>query len=523
LLQIKVAVPSSDQSASDIETGDTAMVTWASLYGDPYGSLTAFMGKMTGRVIDLGSSDDIVIGTGRHDLIRAGAGADRGSSGSGNDWFDLGPGNDRVRAGDGHDFVYGNDGNDTIVGDAGNDILDGGPGKDRIFGISGNDIISGGDGDDLLDGGEGRDVVSGDAGNDTVRGFAGNDTLKGNAGNDSLWGGWNADHLEGGEGNDRLEGQDGDDALIGGTGNDRMDGGSSNDALEAGPGDDVLIGNTGADRLDGGPGADLHRGGDGNDVLAEEGVGSNRVFGDAGDDRIEYRSEVLNADLQGDLFAGAFHGGGGRDSLAITNDAFYLEWEGLEQFPYQARTEIHWTGTDFAAHFAGEMSDDFPGRRAFTFVGIEQVELKNDIAIDYYGSGLFYGWEYDRPLPPAPDITIVGSDASQETFDAGWGGETFITAGGRDFIDLRGPKDGNYDPITEGTRGSSIVVRGSDTGEDYVRGFGISPGDRINFQGVNAADLDVTRSGDDTVFSWGAGRMTIEDYAAQAGADYFFV
>jgi Ca2+-binding RTX toxin-like protein len=496
---------------------------WASIYGDPYGNLATFMARMNGRVYNLGPGGDMMTGTGRHDLIRAGAGGDRGGAGDGNDWVDLGPGDDSLHAGAGHDFVYGGEGNDSISGFWGNDILDGGPGKDRLGGRTGDDLIRGGDGNDIAYGDEGADTLLGEEGNDRLTGWYGSDMLYGAAGNDALFGDDEIDYLDGGGGDDYLGGGDNDDRLLAGDGNDRLEGDSGQDTLIAGSGNDLLSGGARSDRLEGGSGRDTHRGGEGNDTIVEEGVDASKVYGDSGNDHLVYRSGRFDAAAPGDLFAGSYNGGSGFDTLAITNDTYFLEFEGPELFERETRTEIHWSGREFVVHFTGGGSDDFPGRRGFTFTGVEQVELHDDSAIDFYASGLNFYYEYDRPLRPAPAITVVGTDATLEFFDAGWGGETFVTAGGEDLIDLRGPKDEDYLPITAGTRGSTVVADASDIGLDTVRGFGISPGDRILLRGLKADDVEVTVSSAGTRLDWGEGEMMIEGYTARAETDYFFV
>jgi Ca2+-binding RTX toxin-like protein len=98
------------------------------------------------------------------------------------------------------DIISGLDGNDQIFGYANNDIL---------FGWNGNDKLFGGDGKDVLSGGNGNDSLYGDAGSDRLYGGNGNDKLAGGTGSDVLFGGAGSDRFffnpnRAGEGNDRV-------------------------------------------------------------------------------------------------------------------------------------------------------------------------------------------------------------------------------------------------------------------------------------------------------------------------------
>jgi Ca2+-binding RTX toxin-like protein len=97
----------------------------------------------------------------------------------------------------------------------------------------------------------------------------------------------------------------GDDTLIGGAGNDFLDagdglnrasGGAGLDTLSGGYQADSLVGGSGADMLSGRGGADTLRGGSGDDVL-EYGYQpgeSDRIRGDDGSDRLDFRGERLD-------------------------------------------------------------------------------------------------------------------------------------------------------------------------------------------------------------------------------------
>ena len=88
----------------------------------------------------IGSRDsDVLTGTAREDVIRAGRG------------------NDLIAALGGDDTVCGGRGNDEITGDEGNDVLRTGAGDDRANGGEGDDHIEGQGGNDEADGREGTD------------------------------------------------------------------------------------------------------------------------------------------------------------------------------------------------------------------------------------------------------------------------------------------------------------------------------------------------------------------------------
>jgi hypothetical protein len=172
----------------------------------------------------------ILNGTGRNDLLFAGAGPDL------------------LRGGAGDDLLIGAAGHDTLLGAAGADTLQGGQANDMLRGDAGSDALFGDEGEDTLDGGAGDDVLAGGPGNDRLRGGAGDDLLLGDdpdgfgpGGDDRLLGGAGRDTLLGGGGNDRLFGNDGNDLLAGEAGEDTLEGGAGADTFEAGSGRDVLI------------------------------------------------------------------------------------------------------------------------------------------------------------------------------------------------------------------------------------------------------------------------------------------
>lgn len=174
--------------------------------------------------------DDVLFGSGRGDVLRAG------------------PGDDRIDGGRGGDL---------LVGQTGDDKLFAGIGNDRLFGGRGHDVLFGDRGADRLEGGAGNDEIEGWDGADVLRGGRGRDELSGGAGRDRLDGGRHGDVLDGGTDTDQLDGRKGDDTLFGRAGRDTLRGGGGDDVLAGGAGDDKLVGGRGRDVLDGGAGADL--------------------------------------------------------------------------------------------------------------------------------------------------------------------------------------------------------------------------------------------------------------------------
>ena len=208
-----------------------------------------------------GDSGDYLFGFARHDEIAGGAGDDiiQGNITSWNNKLLTLSGNlegDLLDGGSGNDWVGGSGGADQISGSDGDDLLSGYNDVDSISGDQGNDILVGGSHADVLTGGIGDDILSGDgyftgslnltldnlgslsiqktASSDgyytafTTTNYAirhdapnsGDDILLGGAGRDMLFGGNGADILDGGTESDSLFGGDGDDYLHGGDGND---------------------------------------------------------------------------------------------------------------------------------------------------------------------------------------------------------------------------------------------------------------------------------------------------------------
>jgi Ca2+-binding RTX toxin-like protein len=258
-------------------------------------------------VVDGGTGDDVLVGTGGNDTIY-------GGDGKFNDYISGGYGTDILRGGDGDDIVEGDAaglfsfliGTGTDSTKHADDFLDGGDGSDLMFGNGGSDQLFGGSGKDFLYGDdywadfsagayEGKDELDGGSGDDFLQGGGNNDILRGGADDDILYGDFTYtgtladprfqgdDILDGDAGNDKLYGNDGKDELDGGTGNDILNGGKDDDYLDGGDDNDTLSGDEGDDLLFGGEGTDTLDGGKDDDYLDGEG-GIDTLKGGAGDD-----------------------------------------------------------------------------------------------------------------------------------------------------------------------------------------------------------------------------------------------
>ena len=270
--------------------------------------LTLTSSTNSSGLIDGGSGNDTIVGTGNSDLLIGSTGDDTFSNvnggatvqgGDGNDTFTvLTTGNfsfssdnqltdvETVRAATGSDNIdislsnqaegftlQGNDGNNFLQGsNTGADTLTGGLGNDSLLGGVGNDTLDGGEGNDSLSGGDGLDTLTGGLGNDTLQGGNGSDTLIGGDGDDQLedtsGNPAEASNQDGGAGNDTLRGGGGNDTLLGGAGNDSLSGSGGNDTLTGGAGGDSLEGGDGNDSIDAGTGADTVVGNGGIDTIA---------------------------------------------------------------------------------------------------------------------------------------------------------------------------------------------------------------------------------------------------------------
>ncbi len=92
---------------------------------------------------------------------------------------------------------------ENVRGSGKGDVLKGTAGANRLVGRGGGDRLVGRGGPDVLIGGRGRDVLRGGSGHDVLKGNAGRDSLYGGRGRDTLRGGSGVDTCRGGPGADR--------------------------------------------------------------------------------------------------------------------------------------------------------------------------------------------------------------------------------------------------------------------------------------------------------------------------------
>ncbi|HEV8378667.1 MAG TPA: calcium-binding protein [Tepidisphaeraceae bacterium] len=141
--------------------------------------------------------------------------------------------------------LNGGSGNDQIFGSGGADLISGGDGKDTLRGRKGNDQIYGDGGDDELFGGNGNDTLGGDDEDmlTPIAGEVGNDVLNGGLGDDWLLSGQESDEdldpLTAGI-QPGITDPSGSDQLTGGAGIDVTDiRGRDGDGMEVGDGDTI--------------------------------------------------------------------------------------------------------------------------------------------------------------------------------------------------------------------------------------------------------------------------------------------
>lgn len=503
--------------------------------------------------------NDFISGTDSNDSISGGAGSDSLSGGGGQDTLNGGVGHDSLSGGDGLDSLNGGRGRDTLDGDAGNDTLNGDDGDDALFGGDGNDLLQGGadydqlgggEGADTLDGGGGRrygkatpDFLSGGSGDDTYRfaaghggdyvsEFGGVDTIEFAAGIDpggvgvrrvgndllisaphadvsvtvgsffELYGPtsarlvelvrfadgttWNTAQLvamsmQGTDGAEWLYGVTSADTIVGGGGNDLIDGAAGGDSISGGAGNDTLWGEDGNDTLDGGSGNDTLSGGLGND----------RLIGGRGND---FFSGGEGAD------AYIFAAGDGRDTLS----PWHLEGYAADRLEFgsgiSASSLLAFRdGSDLVFRVPGStdqlVASGFysPGYadangtpRGFAAVRFEDGTVWTTADLLTRAS--------QNPLPAGQ---ALNGNSSAESLVGGAGKDTIVAGAGDDTL-----AGGAGDDTLDGGAGVDTILFDRGSGYDtLVRGDG-SPGnvDEVRFgAGIAAADLAVTRDGDDLV------------------------
>ncbi|MDB5468709.1 MAG: hypothetical protein JWR84_269 [Caulobacter sp.] len=313
------------------------------------------------------AQNNVLIGLGGFDQIRAGGGNDTLDGGDGDDLLRTGSGTDTFLGGDGFDRVsfYNLDATQGVVADLSTQTIanDGfghaetmssieglgshtrfadhftGSDERNLFLIGGGDTLYALGGDDdiqvddapvRIDGGDGIDTLTQftltrlrDTNGDGIAevenapmGVAVN-LQSGRILNDGFSGMgriYNIENLGGSALDDALTGSAGDNLLWGFEGNDLIAAGGGNDTVDAGDGDDIvtgvggddiLTGGLGADSLDGGAGLDTLDGGDGDDLLYGQG-GADTISGGAGADQAwgGAAADVLNGGDGADILYG---------------------------------------------------------------------------------------------------------------------------------------------------------------------------------------------------------------------------
>jgi Ca2+-binding RTX toxin-like protein len=484
--------------------------------------------------------NDTLQGGGLDDLVNGGDGNDRLGGFSGFDTLDGGAGDDVLNGGSGADSLIGGVGYDTVAfdaasgavrasltdasingGDALGDVyleieaLSGSSYSDTLVGNAGGNALTGLAGDDSLDGMAGIDTMVGGVGNDvyvvheagdvvTERANEGSDavvsylasytllanfeqlfgrldtgqTLIGNSvanklvggkGNDLIDGGLAADTIEGGEGNDTLIGGESNDSLFGSQGRDTIWGGIGSDVTHGGEDDDLLGGDDGDDLTFAGSGNDVTFGWLGNDT-AWGGIGNDVLWGDDGFDR-----------LFGEDGMDTLIGGGDDDQL--------YGWVGAD---------LLWGGGGDDL-ILGEQDND-------VLLG----EAGNDVLLGDEGNDTAYGWAgndtlfgftgSDFLLGEDGNDVILGEDDAD--FIGGQNGDDFLV-GGRGADTLWG--DGGGDTFVFNVNDLQNDV------QDEVNSFGEITGnfDFLRFEGIAAASVIVTQSGNDTLITFAEGTASI--------------
>nr|WP_256939073.1 calcium-binding protein [Acinetobacter harbinensis] len=409
-----------------------------------------------------------------------------------------------ISAGAGDDFLYGN---------IDNDRLDGGDGLDKLYGNEGNDH---------LEGGAGVDELYGENGNDLLKGDAGADLLDAGNGDDQLYGGLDNDTLLGGSGDDQLEGGDGDDLLNGGDGNDTYifarnfghdiidnydystnrqdviqftDGLIQSDFTYRRNNDDLIINTL-----------------DSQNSIIVRNYFNNDVAGSYQIDQVKFSdntvldidavkalvligtdaSEIFRAYATGsEIFSGA-----GDDILygKIGDDSFY-GGDGLDKL-YGNDGNDHLEGGKGADELYGENGNDL---------------LKGDAGADLLDAGngddqLYGGLDNDTLLGGSGDDQLEGGDGD-DSLDGGLGNDILNGSQGNDLL--------------KGGDGNDIYQFNLGWGNDQIQNEykNTTDIDKIEFIGVNSADLVVRKVGQDMVITHRVtgDQLTIQSQFAQYG------
>ncbi len=287
--------------------------------------------------------------------------------------------------------------------------------------------------DDTIYGGSDWDIILGDSGN--IPGYAvvaeyidinkheklGDIKTYGGPGNDAIYADIGADYIDGQLGDDILEGGDGVDIVIGGLGDDQITVGQGDDDIRGDHGYDVVISTRSVAGIVLTPTKLTHQ-----QILLGTYSTLNehdlldtfeeaRLFGDAQPNRF---------DLNGWTTTAFISGGGGQDSLFVTNnvDMILRDASLLERVLFS-----------LFFGFAKDASLSLPTGATYHLASLENVTLTGEA-----GDNTFDAHGYSRP------VTFVGMGGN-DTLVGGSAGDTFLFDGddvlGTDTITGNGGKD----------------------------------------------------------------------------------
>ncbi|WP_175426673.1 calcium-binding protein [Azospirillum brasilense] len=406
-----------------------------------------------------------------------------------------------------------------LAGGTGFDLLKGEEGDDWLFGGANEDTLVGGKGKDLLDGGAGKDVASyeGEEAAVTVNlsgpmtaGFV---TAKvGGVDEDILV---NIEDIWGGLGDDALTGDAKDNFLKGGIGADTLSGGDGNDRLQGDPGKDVLNGGFGTDY-----------------AVFSDNLSAYEIKTTGTETTVSYKSDAGNVDVLSGVEFLSF-----ADQTIATpkdpsaNAPFVPDPNppakappGSNMINGTAGNDPSLTGTGNAdGILAGGGNDTVDGKGGDDFVSGGDG---NDVIQGGTGYDLIRGGQGQDTIHGGPGADIIYADSGNDQVwgDGGadqlWGGLGADTLNGGDDDDLIVGEKGN--DLLNGGAGVDVFGFWPGDGKDTVTGF--ETGDSLVFKNLTAADVAVTMSGSNTVFTWATGSVTVNATSGMAeGTDYFFV
>ncbi len=298
-----------------------------------------------------------------------------------------------------------------------------------------------GGGHNVLNGNNGNDVMAAGGGKDIVSGGNGNDILYGDNVGDDVFG--DNDVIDGGTGNDAIYGGGGMDQLFGFTDNDYLSGGAGKDYIYAGSGDDTLVGGAGDDVLinndAGTSGSDtyIYSRGDGNDTIIESGSADS-----AGESDGLVLTDIEISDVQ----------------LTRSGDSLLVL--------IKSTGEI----ITVTSHFSHRYPDDFAAGN-----GLEWIRFADG------------QWDRKQIFEAA---WIRGTDGRDvlENLSTLQGDDTFHAGKGNDVI--------------QAGQGTNTFIYASGDGNDVISDvasnfYGPTSIDTLKLTDLNAADIELSRSGND--------------------------